>query len=179
VGISRCLLGEAVRHDGGHKRDSCLIERLGPYVEWVPVCPEVEVGMGTPREPIHLVRADRGTASPPVRLIGVHSGTDWTERMHEWSRRRVAELARMGLAGYVLKAESPSCGLNDVRVTEGSDVRRTGRGLFARALLEGIPNLPVEEETRLKDARARESFLGRVLAYHRASARPAGAESHE
>jgi uncharacterized protein YbbK (DUF523 family) len=99
--------------------------------------------------------------------------------MREWSRRRVAELARLGLAGYILKAESPSCGLTDVRVTAGVDVTRTERGLFARALLEGIPHLPVEEETRLKVAGARASFLGRVLAYHRANARRAGAESHE
>jgi uncharacterized protein YbbK (DUF523 family) len=167
VGISRCLLGDAVRYDGGHKRDSCLVEALGPYVEWVSVCPEVEVGMGAPREPIHLVSAGGSVTSPDasVRLIAVRSGVDWTEPMREWSRHRVRELARLGLCGYVLKADSPSCGLVDVRVTHGDAVTSTGRGLFAQALVDGIPNLPVEEETHLHDRRACESFLERVFAY--------------
>jgi len=123
--------------------------------------------MGTPREPIHLVTARDGVPSRDarVRLIGVRSGADWTEAMHEWSRHRVHELARLGLCGYVLKADSPSCGLTDVRVTHGPDVTRTGRGLFAQALVDGLLNLPVEEETRLQDPRARVSFVERVVAY--------------
>ena len=167
VGISRCLLGDAVRYDGGHKRDSRLVEALGPYVEWVSVCPEVEVGMGTPREPIHLVSAGEGVTPPDasVRLIAVRSGVDWTGPMREWSRRRVRELARLGLCGYVLKADSPSCGLRDVQVTHGGLVTSTGRGLFAQALVDGIPDLPVEEETHLHDQRACENFLERVFAY--------------
>ena len=167
VGISRCLLGDAVRYDGGHKRDSCLVEALGRYVEWVSVCPEVEVGMGTPREPIHLVTAGDGVTSgdASVRLIGVRSGADWTEATHEWSLRRVRELARLSLCGYVLKADSPSCGLKDVRVTGGRNVTRTGRGLFAQALVDGIPNLPVEEETGLHDSRAHANFVERVVGY--------------
>jgi uncharacterized protein YbbK (DUF523 family) len=164
VGISRCLLGDEVRYDGGHKRDSGVIESLGPFVEWVSVCPEIEIGMGIPREPIHLVRASH---EQPVRVLGVHSGVDWTNAMREWSRRRVAELGRLNLSGYVLKADSPSCGLRQVRVTDGSVVTRTGRGLFAQALVEGIPDLPVEEETQLQDARARARFLERVLEYDR------------
>jgi len=169
VGISQCLLGDAVRYDGGHKRDSCLVEALGPYVEWVSVCPEVEVGMGTPREPIHLVTAADGVPSgeASVRLIGVRSGADWTGAMHEWSRRRVRELGRLNLCGYVLKADSPSCGLRDVRVTDGPNVTRTGRGLFAQALVDGIPNLPVDEETRLRDSLERENFMARVSGYQR------------
>ena len=169
VGISRCLLGDAVRYDGGHKRDSGLVEGLGPHVEWVWVCPEVEIGMGTPREPIHLVTARDGVPSRDehVRLIGVRSGADWTDAMYAWSRRRVDELSALGLSGYVLKADSPSCGLADVRVMHGSDVTRTGRGLFAEALVQGIPNLPVEEETALHDERARARFLERVFGYQR------------
>lgn len=120
--------------------------------------------MGTPREPIHLVTAGHGA---PVRLVGVRSGVDWTETMHGWSRHRVGELAQLGLSGYVLKADSPSCGLKTVRVTDGAVTTHTGRGLFAQALVDGIPDLPVEEEARLQDPRARESFLERVLEYHR------------
>lgn len=172
VGISRCLLGDAVRYDGGHKRDSCLVESLGPQVDWVWVCPEVEIGMGTPREPIQLVTARDGVPSRDerVRMIGVRSGADWTDAMYAWSRRRVDELASVGLCGYVLKADSPSCGLQDVRVTHGPNVAHTGRGLFAQALVEGIPNLPVDEETRLHDSRARANFVERVFGYQRVRA---------
>jgi uncharacterized protein YbbK (DUF523 family) len=128
--------------------------------------------MGTPREPIHLVTAGDGVTpdDASVRLIGARSGADWTEAMHAWSSRRVRELARLSLCGYVLKAESPSCGLKDVRVTDGRNVTRTGRGLFAQALVDGIPNLPVEEETRLQDPRARENFIVRVSGYQRVRA---------
>jgi uncharacterized protein YbbK (DUF523 family) len=166
VGISRCLLGDEVRYDGTHKREPVLIDTLGRYVEWVSVCPEVEMGMGTPREPIHLVASPDGVASAAarVRLIGVSSGRDWTAVMAEWRRARLRELADARLSGYVLKAGSPSCGL-DVPV-EGAGI--SGRGLFAQSLLEAFPELPVEEESRLRDAALRASFLDRVHARHRA-----------
>ena len=160
VGISRCLLGDEVRYDGTHKRDDELLEALGRQVEWVPVCPEVEVGMGTPREPIQLVSSTHGVASANecVRLVGVESGEDWTTRMHAWARERVAALQQLTLSGFVLKARSPSCGIEGVRVVGG----REGRGLFAQALVEAMPWLPVEDEERLSDARVREEFLERV-----------------
>ncbi|HZA13326.1 MAG TPA: DUF523 domain-containing protein, partial [Myxococcaceae bacterium] len=110
VGISACLLGHAVRWDGAHKRDGWLVDVLGPRVEWVPVCPEMEVGLGVPREPIRLVGDPRAP-----RLIS-ESGNDLTERMQSWVRRRTGELAALALAGYVLKSNSPSCGARRVRV---------------------------------------------------------------
>jgi uncharacterized protein YbbK (DUF523 family) len=168
VGISRCLLGDDVRYDGGHKRDALLIQTLGPFVEWVPVCPEVEVGMGTPREPIHLVTAIDGVRSGDrrVRLVGAESGRDWTGDMDRWCRDKVRALASARLAGYVLKQDSPSCGLRGVPVHSGTATTGTGRGLFAQALLEALSGLPIEEEGRLHDRHVREGFLERVRGYH-------------
>jgi uncharacterized protein YbbK (DUF523 family) len=169
VGISRCLLGDEVRYDGGHKRDTVLLESLGPYVEWVPVCPEVEMGMDIPREPIHLVSANDGVASGPhrVRLVGVNSGRDWTGAMDVWRRERLRELADARLSGYVLKQDSPSCGMQGVPVEAAGGATRTGLGLFAQALVDAMPDLPIEEEGRLDEPRARERFLERVVAHHR------------
>jgi uncharacterized protein YbgA (DUF1722 family)/uncharacterized protein YbbK (DUF523 family) len=163
IGISRCLLGERVRHDGGHKHDRFLTDTLGEHFEWVPVCPEVEIGMGTPREPIHLVDLDG-----EIRLVGVRSSTDHTEAMKAYARRRVEALAGEGLSGYVLKKDSPSCGLERVRVYRDSGhATRSGRGLFAAALVERFPSLPIEEEGRLCDPRLRENWIERVFAYRR------------
>jgi uncharacterized protein YbbK (DUF523 family) len=169
VGISRCLLGDEVRYDGGHKRDNMLLDVFGPCVEWVPVCPEVEMGMDTPREPIHLVSGSDGVESGPhrVRLVGVSSGRDWTAAMVAWRRQRLRELSEAGLCGYVLKQDSPSCGIDGVRVEVDGGVTRTGRGLFAQALLDAMPDLPIEDEGRLQEDRARERFLARVRAHHR------------
>ena len=162
VGISRCLLGDEVRYDGGHKRESPLLEELSDVVEWVSVCPEVEVGMGVPREPIQLL-ADGGA----VRLVGVESGTDWTGQMQSWATRRIEELRRLQLHGFVLKARSPSCGPRDVPVRHGEPER----GMFAAALTEAMPELPVEDEERLRDVRLRAEFLARVRARHSHAAR--------
>jgi uncharacterized protein YbbK (DUF523 family) len=149
VGVSACLLGEEVRYDGGHKRSATLVDLVGPQVELVPVCPEVEVGMGTPREPLQLVRNARG-----VRMLTVRTGIDYTDRMNEWARARVRGLERAGIDGYVLKSGSPSCGL---------DVP----GLFSTVLLGSMPALPVIDEKRLEDPVARAEFLDRVAAHHR------------
>jgi uncharacterized protein YbgA (DUF1722 family)/uncharacterized protein YbbK (DUF523 family) len=172
IGISSCLLGQKVRFDAGHKRDTFLTETLGPYVEWVPVCPEIEVGMGTPREPVHLVRdsARAGADGEPVplRMIAPRSGTDWTDRMTSYSRARVAALAALDLSGYVLKRDSPSCGMERVKVhAPGAMPERSGTGLYASALLARMPTLPVEEEGRLSDPRLRENFVERIFAYRR------------
>jgi uncharacterized protein YbgA (DUF1722 family)/uncharacterized protein YbbK (DUF523 family) len=169
IGISRCLLGDEVRHDGGHKRDPFLVSTFGRFVEWVPVCPEIEVGMGTPREPIQLVVSQHGVPSDgqTVRLVGVKSHTDWTTRMTTFAASRVRELKVADLAGYVLKKDSPSCGLERVRVHDDGHVTRTGRGLFAEALVRELPNLPIEEEGRLNDPALRENFVERVFAYQR------------
>jgi uncharacterized protein YbgA (DUF1722 family)/uncharacterized protein YbbK (DUF523 family) len=169
LGISRCLLGDEVRYDGGHKRDAFLVSTFGRFVEWVSVCPEVEAGMGTPREAIQLVAAGDGVAANGlrVRLVGVHSRTDWTSEMTAFSRSRLAALESMHLCGYVLKKDSPSCGLERVRVRNGDAVSRTGRGLFAEALVARWPNLPMEEEGRLHDPVLRENFVERIFAYQR------------
>ena len=163
IGISSCLLGEPVRFDGGHKRDAFLTETFGRFVEWVPVCPEVECGLGTPREAMRLVRVEHR-----LRLLTVKTGTDLTNRMERFSRSRVSGLAAENLSGYVLKKDSPSCGLERVKVydSHGSPAR-SGRGLFAAALVEAYPYLPVEEEGRLVDPRLRDNFVERVFAYWR------------
>jgi uncharacterized protein YbbK (DUF523 family) len=162
LGISACLLGDEVRHDGGHKRDTYLTDVLGPLVEWVKVCPEVEIGMGTPREPIRLVDDDGR-----IRLLSVTTRVDHTASMAAYAARRADALAVEGLSGFVLKTDSPSCGMTGVKVhrTDGSSTR-TGVGLFARALLARFPDLPIEEEGRLADPRRRDQFLERVLAYN-------------
>jgi uncharacterized protein YbgA (DUF1722 family)/uncharacterized protein YbbK (DUF523 family) len=162
IGISACLLGDEVRFDGGHKRDRFLTDTLGPFVEWVKVCPEVEMGLGTPRETLRLV-ADSGT----LRLITTRTQIDHTDRMNAWSAERVEELADEQLSGYVLKKDSPSCGMARVKVYGLPMPERSGRGLFATALMERFPHLPVEEEGRLSDPRLRENFIERVFAYRR------------
>jgi len=163
LGISRCLLGDLVRYDGGHKRNTRVLELFEPYVEWVPVCPEVEVGMGTPREPIQLV-ADPSSAGR-TRLVAAQSGRDWTTAMHDWAHGRVAELAGLELSGFILKADSPSCGPTGVRVVAETSVSFNGRGVFADVLSETFPDLPVEDEQRLADPARAQEFLKRVLAY--------------
>jgi uncharacterized protein YbgA (DUF1722 family)/uncharacterized protein YbbK (DUF523 family) len=163
VGISACLLGREVRFDGGHKRDAFLTETFGRFVEWVPVCPEVECGLGTPRESMRLVRRENA-----VRLLTVKSGVDLTAQMERFSRSRVSALAREDLSGYVLKKDSPSCGLERVKVYDRHGTpARGGRGLFAAALVDAFPHLPVEEEGRLTDPRLRDNFVERVFAYRR------------
>jgi uncharacterized protein YbbK (DUF523 family) len=163
VGVSGCLLGAGVRFDGGHKRDRFLTDVLGRYVEWVSVCPEVEVGMGVPREAVRLI----GARDAP-RMVGTRSGTDYTEAMRRWAAARVRGLAALELAGYVLKKDSPSCGMERVRVYgAGGTASRRGRGLFAAALLAAYPALPVEEEGRLHDPRLRENFIERLFCYQR------------
>jgi uncharacterized protein YbbK (DUF523 family) len=163
VGISACLLGAEVRYDGGHKRDDVIIETLGRVVEWVPVCPEVEAGFGTPREPMNLVRTEGG-----VRLITVGTVRDVTEPFDAYAKRRTSELAFEELSGYVLKKDSPSCGLERVKVYDAHGIaEHSGRGRFAAALVERCPDLPVEDESRLADPQVREQFLERVFAYAR------------
>lgn len=152
-----------MRFDGGHKRSDFLVDVFGPFVEFVPVCPEVEIGLGVPRETLRLVRA-----SGAIKLIGNQSGTDRTAAMSRYSDRRTAALVDDELSGYVLKKDSPSCGMERVRVyaTNGMPAR-DGRGLYAGALMRRLPHLPIEEEGRLNDARLRDNFIERVFAYRR------------
>ena len=146
VGISSCLLGEKVRFDSGHKRDVYLVETFGRFVEWVPACPEVEMGLGTPRETLRLVRTVKD-----IRMVIPNTGTDHTEAMNAFAEHRIHNLGREDLCGYVLKKDPPSCGMERVRVFDAHGVpAKSGRGLFAEALLRHFPNPPVEEG-RLSD----------------------------
>jgi uncharacterized protein YbbK (DUF523 family) len=160
LGVSSCLLGHAVRYDGGHKLNAVVVDLLGPSVEWVPVCPEVELGLGIPRPPIQLTGSTRAP-----RLLVTTTGEDLTERMQRWAARRIDELRALGLHGYVLKSRSPSCGLDDVPV-QGAE--RPGRGAFAAVLVEALPGLAIEDEVRLADPVVRARFLERARAAARA-----------
>lgn len=167
VGISRCLLGDDVRYDGTNKLNAAVAE-LTALVEWVPVCPEVEVGMGVPREPIQLVRDPAGVRAggESVRLRGVDTKDDWTDRMDRWADGRVADLAAAGISGFVLKARSPSCGPDAVLVHgDSGSPTSTGRGLFAEALAAAIPGLPMIDEEALEDPHTRQRFLQSVRAF--------------
>jgi uncharacterized protein YbbK (DUF523 family) len=162
VGVSACLLGQAVRHDGGHKRSAFVVEDLAAQVELVAVCPEVEIGLGVPREPIRLEAAggSGGGAFAP-RLVSVEKRVDLSERMRAYAELRVAALKALGLAGYVTKSKSPSCGLAGVPV-HGSE--RTAAGAFVSVLRARLPGLAIVEETALDDPIQRAAFLAAVCA---------------
>ncbi len=165
LGISACLRGEKVRYDGNHKRDSLLIETLGQFVTFVPVCPEAECGLGVPREAMHLI----GDPAAP-RLVTIHTRVDLTEQITEWASRRVAALAQEGLAGFLCKCRSPNCAITDAPILAGVGTpAAAGPGLFARILMACLPQLPVEDEERLRDPLQRERFLAR-LRHHAAPA---------
>ncbi|MES9994179.1 MAG: DUF523 and DUF1722 domain-containing protein [Candidatus Thiodiazotropha sp.] len=163
LGISACLLGHNVRYDGGHKRDSFITDTLGRAFEFLPICPEAGIGLGVPRPIIHLV----GDPQQP-RLVGVKDpDMDLTQRMQAYALEQVKQLQQ--ISGYILKKDSPSCGMERVKVyaDNGNHSVRKGRGTFAGILLEQMPLLPVEEEGRLNDAVLRENFINRVYVYQR------------
>jgi uncharacterized protein YbgA (DUF1722 family)/uncharacterized protein YbbK (DUF523 family) len=163
VGVSACLLGRPVRYDGGHKQDRYVTDTLGRYFEFVPVCPEVECGLGVPREAMRLV----GDPEAP-RLVTIKTGVDLTERMQDFAARRVGELAGENLCGFIFKSKSPSSGMTRVKVynDKGSPAER-GVGLFARAFMDRFPHIPVEDEGRLNDPGLRENFIERIFALTR------------
>lgn len=163
LGISSCLLGNRVRYDGQHKLDHFLVDVLGQYVEWVPVCPEVECGLPVPREAMRLV----GDPEHP-RLVTIKTRIDHTDRMLKWASRRARELDREDLCGFVFKSRSPSSGMKSVKVYNDDGMpSQTGVGLFAKAFMDRFPLLPVEDEGRLNDALLRENFIERIFAFHR------------
>jgi len=163
LGISTCLLGENVRYDGGHKLDRFLTDTLGQYVEYVPVCPEVECGLPVPRESMHL----EGDPESP-RLVTLRTKQDMTERMVGWAKKRVVELEKEGLCGFIFKSDSPSSGMERVRVynEKGMPVKK-GVGMFAGIFMEHYPLLPVEDEGRLHDPKLRENFVERIFTLKR------------
>jgi uncharacterized protein YbgA (DUF1722 family)/uncharacterized protein YbbK (DUF523 family) len=163
LGISTCLLGKPVRYDGGHKLDRFLTETLGKYVEYIPVCPEVDCGMPVPREPMHL----EGDIGSP-RLVTIRTGIDKTDQMVSWAEKRVVGLEKDRLMGFIFKSDSPSSGMERVKVYKGKNISvRKGVGIFARLFMEHFPLLPVEEEGRLNDPALRENFIERVFALAR------------
>jgi uncharacterized protein YbgA (DUF1722 family)/uncharacterized protein YbbK (DUF523 family) len=163
LGISTCLLGENVRYNGGHKLDRYLKDTLGRFVRWIPVCPEVECGLGVPRESMRLVG---DTAEP--RLMTTKTGIDHTERMQRWADDRLARITEDDMCGFVFKSASPSSGLHGVRVYNDKGIpSRRGVGMFARAFTRRFPLLPVEDDGRLNDPGIRENFIERVFVYWR------------
>jgi uncharacterized protein YbgA (DUF1722 family)/uncharacterized protein YbbK (DUF523 family) len=157
VGVSACLAGEPVRHDGRDK-DHSFVAALSRFVTLVPVCPEVEIGLGVPREPIELV-----LVGGRIRLRGVESAADHSEAMLALGRRRGADLAALELAGYIFKSRSPSCGLEGIPIRGAAGLGH-GRGLFAAAVTEAMPGLAVEDEQGLENPERRERLLERTFA---------------
>ena len=163
LGISTCLLGENVRYDGGHKLDRFLRDTLGRYVDYVPVCPEAECGMSIPREAMRL----EGNPDAP-RLVTRSTRIDKTETMVSWAKKRIARLASEDLCGFIFKSDSPSSGMEKVKVYDEKGMpAKTGVGIFARMFMDAFPLLPVEEEGRLHDPQLRENFIERIFALRR------------
>jgi uncharacterized protein YbgA (DUF1722 family)/uncharacterized protein YbbK (DUF523 family) len=163
IGISTCLLGENVRWNGGHARDRYLTDTLGLYVEYVPVCPEVECGLGVPRETLRLV----GHPDNP-RLVTSKTNLDHTDRMIQWARNRVRALEKEDLCGFIFKKNSPSSGLYNVPVKNFKGMpQKKGQGMFARVFTEHFPLIPVEEEGRLHDPKLRETFIELIFSLKR------------
>ena len=163
VGVSSCLLGNKVRYDGGHKHDRYITDILGRYFDFLPVCPEVECGLSIPRETMHLA----GEIENP-RLVTTKTGIDHTSRMIDFCKRRVKELEKENLCAFIFKKDSPSSGLYRVKVFgKAGQSQKKGRGMFAAALVDNFPLLPVEEEGRLHDAPLRENFIEKVFCYKR------------
>jgi len=163
IGISRCLLGEVVRYDGGHKQDRFVTEVLSRHVEWAPICPEVEAGFGTPREAMRLV----GDVKRP-QLITINTERNMTKPLTLYTGQKLETLEDIRLSGYIFKKDSPSCGIERVKLFNPHGMpSRAGVGLFARAFKERFPLVPIEDEGRLCDPVLRDNFIERVFCYHR------------
>jgi uncharacterized protein YbgA (DUF1722 family)/uncharacterized protein YbbK (DUF523 family) len=164
IGVSSCLIGEKVRWNGDHKQDRYVKETLNQFFEYVPVCPEVEVGMGTPRETVALY----GTLENP-KMLSKKTQTDWTRKMDKYAKGRIKDLSKDDLCGYIFKSKSPSCGLARIPVYDELDKSkaRHGVGMFAEAFTKANPLVPTEDEGGLNDTRIRENFIVRVFSFFR------------
>jgi len=162
VGISSCLMGMSVRYDGGHRLNEAIINDMGSLFEFVPFCPEVAIGLGVPRPTIQLVNV-----KDKIHVRGVENpNNDVTGAITDYAATVTPQLRHM--SGYIFKRGSPSCGIRDVVVYDcdtGEGIR-TSPGMFAHLIMQALPELPVEDESRLSDANQREGFIMRVLAYH-------------
>ncbi|MCF7832026.1 MAG: DUF523 and DUF1722 domain-containing protein [Candidatus Marinimicrobia bacterium] len=164
IGISSCLLGNKVRYDGQHKLDRFLRDELGDFVDWVPLCPEMECGLPVPREAMRLVGDD--PESP--RLMTNKTFQDKTGQMESYISEKLEELEREGLRGFIFKAKSPTSGMRGVKIyTEAGMPSRRGSGIFAREFMKRFPNIPVEDEGRLHDPGIRENFIEKIYVYDR------------
>lgn len=162
IAVSACLAGEAVRYDGDHQRHPQVVGLLASLFELIPVCPEVEIGLGIPREPIQLEQTTAG-----IRLVAVQSRQDYTLRMQQFARRTAAQIESWQACGYLLKSSSPSCGLHNVKLFDNTgSFQRTGRGIFAQELEQHGQGLPFAEESVLEDDGTREHFVEQVQAFH-------------
>lgn len=170
IGISACILGDEVRFNGGHKLNHYIKETFGAYVRFVKVCPEVEIGLSIPRETLRLVnQAQRLDDPPSIAMISPKSNTNHTQAMKRYAKKKVKELEKDELCGFIVQKGSPSCGMERVKVywKNGGSPRRSGRGVFTEILMQHFPNLPIEEDGRLNDPGLRENFIERVFAYRR------------
>ena len=163
LGISTCLLGQNVRYDGGHKLDRFLMDTLGQYVEYIPICPEVECGLPIPRESMHL----EGDPDSP-RLVTTRTKQDMTNRMVKWARKRITDLEKEDLCGFIFKSDSPSSGMERIKIynEKGIPVKK-GVGIFARIFMNHFPLLPIEDEGHLHDLKLRENFIERIFTLKR------------
>lgn len=163
IGISACLVGQKVRYNGDGLKPTLINEQFTKYFGYVPFCPEVDIGMTIPREAVRLEKKDGN-----IRLWASKSETDYTEKMLDYSHKKVQELARLNISGYILKKDSPTCGMERVKIYDHNGVpAKSGVGLFAKILKERFPLVPIEEEGRLNDMRLRERFVERVFAFRR------------
>jgi uncharacterized protein YbbK (DUF523 family) len=161
IGISACLLGEKVRYDGGHKMDLLLKDSLEKYVEFVPVCPEVECGLGVPRKRMHL----EGNPESP-RLIVTDTGQDLTDLLLNWAEKRVIQMRKEDIRGFIFKSNSPSCGIRKVKFYSKENICvKAGVGIFAEMFVKHFQNVPIEDEVSLRNPGLCKNFIERVLAY--------------
>ena len=161
VGISSCLLGEHVRYDGGHRHDTYIVKTLGRHFEFTAFCPEVNIGLGVPREPIKLVNEDR-----KIRCVGtINAAQDHTEPLIQCADQQAHW--HKYICGYIFKKGSPSCGIENVEVFRGDQITYDGTGIYAARLMEKFPHLPIADEARLGNTHQSNNFIQRVFIYHR------------
>jgi len=163
IGIASCLLGNPVRWNGGHQRDRFIVNTLGQHMDFVPVCPESECGLGIPRETMHLA----GDSNAP-RLVTTKTGEDKTDQMQRWAKKRLKELAGEGLCGYIFKTKSPSNGMRSIKVfATREQIFYNGVGIFARMVMDRFPNLPVIDDGMLHDPGLRANFIENIFTLKR------------
>jgi uncharacterized protein YbbK (DUF523 family) len=161
IGISTCLLGKKVRYDGRYKKDQYITDTLAKYFKWVPVCPEVEYGLPVPREAMRL----SGNPDSP-RLVTISTGIDRTEGMIKWSEKKLKQLEKEDLCGFIFRSKSPTCGIDGVKIYKKSVITsKRGKGLFASSFIRHFPLVPVIDDMRLHNQRLKENFLERVFIY--------------